>query len=113
VMVLIVEDDDAMRALIKTVVGDLADSFCECNDGLHALELYAMHRPDWVLMDLQMPQVDGLCATSHITTAWPAARVLIVSAFADEDLQDAAMRAGATGFVSKDNLLETRRWLAK
>jgi two-component system response regulator DegU len=112
VTVLIVEDDGAMRELIKKVIGDLVDSFCECSDGGDALALYEKHRPAWVLMDIRMEHVDGLTATQQITTAWPSARVLVVTSYADEDLRDAAQRAGACGYVSKENLLEIRCWLA-
>lgn len=110
--VLIVEDDGAMRGLIKKVIGDLADNFCECSDGRDALALYEKNRPAWVLMDIRMEHVDGLIATEQIVRAWPQARVLVVSAHTDEDLREAAHRAGAFGYVSKENLLEIRRWLA-
>ncbi len=77
--VLIVEDDGAMRELIKRVIGDLAEGFWECGDGGDALDLYEKHRPAWVLMDIRMEHVDGLTATQQITTAWPSARVLVVT----------------------------------
>jgi CheY-like chemotaxis protein len=112
VTVLIVEDDGAMRTLIKKVIGDLADSFYECCDGRDALVLYERHRPAWVLMDIRMEHVDGLTATQQITRAWPSARVLVVTTYTDEDLREAAYRAGACGYVSKENLLDIRRWLA-
>jgi two-component system response regulator DegU len=112
VTVLIVEDDGAMRELIKRVSGDLADGFWECGDGRDALDLYEKHRPAWVLMDIQMEHVDGLTATQQITTAWPSARVLMVTAHADEDLREATLQAGAYGYISKENLLEIRQWLA-
>jgi CheY-like chemotaxis protein len=112
VTVLIVEDDGAMRELIKKVIGDLVSSFFECGDGRDALALYEKHRPAWVLMDLRMEHVDGLAATRQITTAWPSARVLMVTAHTDEDLQEAARRAGACGYIPKENLLAIRKWLA-
>jgi DNA-binding NarL/FixJ family response regulator len=109
--VLIVEDDGAMRELIKKVIGTLADSFCECSDGRDALALYEKYRPAWVLMDIGMEHVDGLTATRKLITAWPSARVLIVTGYIDEDLRKAAYRAGACGFISKENLLALRKWL--
>jgi DNA-binding NarL/FixJ family response regulator len=111
VTVLIVEDDGAMRELIKRVICDLVDCFCECRDGRDALALYEKHRPAWVLMDIRMEHVDGLTATQQIMRAWPSARVLVVTSYADEDLREAAHRAGACGYVSKENLLEIRKWL--
>ena len=113
VTILIVEDDGAMRQLIKKVIGNLADHFCECGDGRDALALYEKHRPAWVLMDIRMEHVDGLSATKQIMAAWPSARVLIVTYYTDEDLREAARQAGACGFVSKENLLELRTWLRR
>ncbi len=110
--VLIVEDDGAMRELIKRVIGDLVDRVWECGDGRDALGLYEKHMPTWVLMDIRMEHMDGLTAAQLITTAWPSARVLVVTSYTDEDLREAAQRAGAYGYISKDNLLEIRKWLA-
>ncbi len=101
-----------MRELIKRVIGDLAEGVWECSDGRDALDLYEKHRPAWVLMDIRMEHMDGLAATQQITTAWPFARVLVVTSYTDEDLREAAHRAGARGFISKENLLEIRQWLA-
>jgi CheY-like chemotaxis protein len=100
-----------MRKLIKRVIGDLAERVWECADGRDALHLYEKHRPAWVLMDIRMEHVDGLTATQQITTAWPWARVLVVTSYTDEDLREAAQRAGACGYISKENLLEIREWL--
>jgi CheY-like chemotaxis protein len=109
--VLIVEDDRAIRELMKRVVGDLVDSFCECGDGRDALAAYEADRPDWVLMDIRMKDIDGLAATEQIVNAWPGARVLIVTSYNDASLREAARRAGACGYVLKENLLEVRPWL--
>jgi CheY-like chemotaxis protein len=109
--VLIVEDDRAMRELIKRVIGDLVDSFCECGDGREALAAYQANRPDWVVMDIRMKEIDGLTATEQIVHAYPGARVLIVTSYNDASLREAAGRAGAYGYVLKENLLEVRGWL--
>lgn len=61
-----VEDNEAMRRMIKSLVADLADVIFECDGGGAALGLYPAHRPDWVLMDIQMEPVDGLTATRQI-----------------------------------------------
>jgi DNA-binding NarL/FixJ family response regulator len=58
-----------------------------------------------------MEHVDGLTATQQITTAWPLARVLVVTSYTDNDLREAAQRAGACGYIAKENLLEIRKWL--
>jgi CheY-like chemotaxis protein len=109
--VLIVEDDRAVRDLIKRMVGDLVDTFCECSDGRDALAAYQLERPDWVLIDIRMKDVDGLAATEQIIKAWPMARVLIVTSYNDASLREAARQAGACGYVLKENLLELAGFL--
>lgn len=106
VKVLIVEDDRPMRELIRRVLGEAVESFIECSDGRDALAVYEAERPDWVLMDIKMKDIDGLVATQQIMTAWPRARVLIVTSYNDASLREAAQRAGASGYVLKENLLE-------
>jgi DNA-binding NarL/FixJ family response regulator len=83
----------------------------ECADGDEAVAAYGAHRPDWVLMDLQMARVGGLEATRRLLAADRTARVVIVTDYDDVHWRAAATEAGACGFVSKDNLLEVRRLL--
>jgi two-component system response regulator DegU len=111
VSILIVEDNDHMRRMIRNVVTGLADPIHECGDGADAPGLYAAHRPDWVLMDVEMPRVDGITATRLIIQAFPAARILIVTQHNDAKIRRAALDAGARGMVLKENLLELRTLL--
>jgi two-component system NarL family response regulator len=106
--ILIIEDNPAMRRLIHTLVGDLADSVYECEDGAQALEAYLRHRPDWVLMDIKMPGLDGITASSQISRADPSAKIVIVTDYDDERLLVAARNAGAREYVSKERLLDLR-----
>lgn len=108
---LIIEDNDRMRGLIKQLVGDLAAAIYECGDGAEALPAYARHRPDWVLMDIQMGQLDGLEATRQLKAAWPEARICIVTHYDDEETREAARSAGAQAYVVKEDLLAVRRIL--
>lgn len=108
---LIVEDSTEMRRLIASTVAGPGDVVYELSDGAGALASYAEHRPDWVLMDVKMPEVDGICATSQIKTAFPEARVVIVSQYNDADTREAARHAGAAEYVLKDDLLALRRVL--
>lgn len=104
--ILIVDDNAKMRRVIKTLVADQADEFCECADGETACAAYAEYQPDFVLMDLAMGQVDGLIATRQIIDANPAARIIIVTNYDDKHLRAAAQASGACGYVLKENLLE-------
>jgi CheY-like chemotaxis protein len=105
---MIVDDNEAMRRVIKSIVGDLAEELYECQDGTEALTLYAMHKPDWVLMDIRMQGVSGLEATRLITSSFPQARIVIVTEYDDSELREAATRAGARRYVNKRNLFELR-----
>lgn len=111
VKVLIVDDDRPMRELIKRIIGDLVDDFCECTGGWNALAAYDAEDPDWVLMDIRMKNGDGLAATREIVTTRPNARVIIVTSYNEASLREAARKAGACGYVLKENLQEIRRWL--
>lgn len=110
-MLLIVDDNAAMRQLIRRVTGELAERIVECEDGSAALAAYEQHyfgEADWVLMDLEMAVMDGLTATRQLRAAHPEARIVIVTRHNDEEVRAAAFRNGAYGFVPKENLLELR-----
>ena len=109
---LIVEDNTQMRRLIKTVICDFAEAVCECSDGADAFAAYVEHLPDWVLMDIQMPRMDGFTASRQIKAAYPQANICIVTEYADAKTREAARSAGACGFVSKENLFALRQTIA-
>jgi DNA-binding NarL/FixJ family response regulator len=108
---LIVDDNAAVRRLIRSIVLPLAGDICECTDGADALSAYLAQKPDVVLMDIRMNEVDGIRATKQIRAADGKARILIVTGFDDTELRQASMDAGACGYVLKDNLLELVRLL--
>jgi CheY-like chemotaxis protein len=108
---LLVDDNDELRGLLRALVADLAENIYECRDGAAAVAAYAVERPTWVLMDIQMAEMDGLTATRHITQEFPAAQVMIVTDHDDEAMRAAARLAGAREFVAKDNLLLARQIL--
>ena len=108
---LIVEENPEMRHLLKQLVSDLAEVIVECGDVEQAVTTYAVEQPDWTLMDLQFEGLGGLEATRRIRAASPHARILIVTEYDDQHWRAAARRAGACGYVLKDDLLEVRRRL--
>ncbi len=111
-MILIVEDNPQVRRMIRSLVEDLDDEFCEREDGAEAFAAFAEHRPDWVLMDVQMRRMDGFTATRQIIAAFPDARIAIVTSYDDAGLRRAAHEAGACEYIPKDNLIDLRRLLA-
>jgi CheY-like chemotaxis protein len=110
--ILIIEDNPRVRRLIRSEIADLARSFYEGDDGALALELYRRFLPDWVLMDLEMKQTDGLTATREIISFFPQARICIVTNYDDDFLRQEAQAAGARGFVSKHDLFALRPFLS-
>ncbi|HEV2381080.1 MAG TPA: response regulator [Terriglobia bacterium] len=108
---LIVDDSARVRRLIKSMVAGLACEVQECGDGAEALPVYNVHRPDFVLMDIQMGRTDGITTTRRIKEADPPARIIIVTDDDQADLREAARRAGACAYVVKENLLELVRLL--
>src|SRR5258705_5144275 len=108
---LIVEDNQRMRELIKGIVSDLAGNITECGDGADALSAYSRCRPDWVLMDIRMKQMDGISATREIKASYPDAHIMIVTDYDNLSIREAARKAGASEYVTKENLFEVRRIL--
>ena len=106
--ILIVDDSARVRQMIRSTLAGLIEEVAECSDGREALTAYERHRPDWVLMDIKMKEIDGLIATAQIKASHPEARVIIVTNFDDEALRDDAATAGACAYVIKDNLLALR-----
>ena len=105
---LIVDDNALMRRTIAFAVRDLTDQIIECADGAEALNAYSLNLPEWVLMDVEMSEKDGLTATREICAMYPKARVVIVTNYGDAGIREAAAKAGACGYVMKENLLELR-----
>ncbi len=100
---LIVDDDHLMRAGLRAVPSSDpgVDVVGEAADGREAIERARRLNPDVVLMDVRMPNLDGIAATRAIVGAAPRARILIVTTFEDDDYVFGALSAGASGFLLK------------
>jgi len=101
--VLIVDDVPQVRRELRTLLPllDAIDVVGEAADGQSAIELAAALRPDVILMDVEMPIVDGLTATRLIKQQCPQCRVIILSIHDDEAVRARARLAGADDFVDK------------
>jgi len=104
-VVLIVDDSQPVRELIKMTLAGVAEIVGECTDGSQALAAYERLRPDWILMDIDMKDLDGISATRQITAAHPEAKIMIVTDYNDDELRRAARAAGAVDYVVKEDLL--------
>ena len=109
--ILIVDDNAAVRALIRRIVLPFADEIWECTDGADGLVAYHAQRPDVVLMDIRMKRMDGIEATKRIRAVHPTATIVMLSDYDDDVLRDTALSAGACGYMLKDNLLNLVRLL--
>jgi DNA-binding NarL/FixJ family response regulator len=103
VRVLIVDDDDLMRAGLRGVLAsdEAIEIVAEAADGRDAVYRARLHTPDVVLMDVRMPDVDGIAATEELLAAMPETRVVILTTFEQDDYIFSALRAGASGFLLK------------
>ncbi len=115
IRILLAEDQTLMRQGLKTIL-ELEDSFTvagEASDGKAVVKLALQLRPDIILMDVQMPLMNGVEATAAICRSWPEARIIILTTFDRNDYVFQGIRAGAVGYLLKDvparTLVETIR----
>ncbi len=103
IRLLICDDSDEARRLVRTVLADHPEIEIvgEATNGKEAVELAAEHEPDAVLMDIGMPELDGIEATRQIRGARPETRVIAFTGFEDEESVQSMLQAGATSFVVK------------
>jgi two-component system response regulator DegU len=110
---LIVEDNPSVRRILKMIVLPLAADVCECADGDEALRIYLRENPDFVLMDINLGDFNGISATKNIRQINPLAKIIIVTNYDEDDLREAATEAGACGYVLKDDLQKLCAMLAE
>ena len=105
IRVLVADDQSMVRAGFRMLLGgeEGIEVVAEASNGLEAVDKAARFEPEVVLMDIRMPELDGLEATRRILSADSAARVLILTTFDLDEYVYEALRAGASGFVLKDD----------
>jgi DNA-binding NarL/FixJ family response regulator len=103
IRVLIVDDDDLMRAGLRGVLSsdDGIEVVGEAGDGREAAYRTRLLRPDVVLMDVRMPDLDGISATRELLVTFPEVKVVILTTFEQDDYIFGALSAGASGFLLK------------
>jgi NarL family two-component system response regulator LiaR len=104
IRVLIADDHAVVRRGLRTYLElqDDVEVVAEAGDGEAAVREAARHEPDVVLLDLAMPQLDGVGALRRLRERVPEARVVVLTSFGEDDRLFAALRAGAAGFLLKD-----------
>jgi two-component system chemotaxis response regulator CheY len=99
--VLIVDDAEFLRMRISKVLLANGHTVVEADNGLNAVSTYTSARPDVVLMDITMPEMDGLMALKEIKALDPQARVVMLTALGQDSVVLEAMRFGALDFLLK------------
>ena len=102
--ILVADDHDIARAGLIAMIGGQDDFHVawDVRDGVEAVETAAQHKPDLALLDIRMPRMDGLAATREIRRVSPGTRVMIITMHDSLDYLEAAIEAGATGYLLKD-----------
>lgn len=103
IKVLFVDDHEMVRIGVSAYLSAQSDIevIGEADNGLKAVELAMELRPDIILMDLVMPEMDGIEATKRIIEKWPEAKIIIVTSFLDDEKVYPALKAGATSYMLK------------
>ena len=115
ITVLVVDDHPMMRDGIAAVIATQADMtvVAQASNGAEAVECFRAQRPDVTLMDLSMPQMDGVAATTAIRHQWPDARIIMLTTYSGDAQALRALKAGACGYLLKSlistDLLEAIR----
>ena len=101
---LIVEDNPSVRRILKMFAAQFANEILECADGEESVKIYRAEKPDFVLMDINLGETDGINATRQIKNYDSNAKIIIVTSYDEPDLRQAATEAGAIGYVVKEDL---------
>jgi two-component system, NarL family, response regulator len=103
IRILAADDHPLILAGIGAVIAEQPDMtlVAEANDGIEAVTLFKQHRPDVVLIDLQMPRMNGLAAIADIRIRAPETRILVLTTFRGDMQALRAIKAGATGYLLK------------
>lgn len=99
--ILVVDDAAFMRVRAVRVLEDAGHEVVQAENGLEAVQRYSESRPDAVLMDITMPQMDGLAALKEIKRIDPSARIAMVTAMGQQAIVMEALKSGAKDFVLK------------
>jgi len=106
--ILIIDDSGPIRKLLIDILGRDGIEFKELNDGTEAEKHYSSFKPDWVLMDIEMPKCSGLTASKNILKKHPEAKIMIVTNYNEIDFRETAKELGVKEYVIKDNLLKVK-----
>src|SRR6202142_4467507 len=106
IRILTVDDHPLLRKGIAALVNGEADLklVAEASNGNEAIDAFRSHRPDVTLMDLQMPEVDGIDAIDRIRREFPEARIIVLTTYSGDTQVLRALKAGARGYILKGHV---------
>lgn len=102
--IIIIDDHQLFREGVKRIL-DFENSFevvAEGDDGSEVMNLFELHHPDVIIMDINMPNINGIDATQQLIAKYPEAKVIILSIHDDENYVTHALKTGATGYLLKE-----------
>ncbi len=104
IQIMLVDDHNLVRAGIRSLLKSIpgVEIVAETYNGHNAMQMIEMSQPDIVLMDISLPDMNGLDVASQIKTAHPAVKVIFLSMYANEEYVLQAMQVGAAGYLLKD-----------
>ena len=104
ITILLVDDHAVVRSGLSKflMVNKDMQLVGEASDGAESLQMVALHKPDVVLMDLMMPGMDGITATREIHQKYPNVKVIALTSFAEQNMVQGALQAGAIGYLQKN-----------
>jgi two-component system, NarL family, response regulator LiaR len=104
IRIVVVDDQGVVREGLVAILANYSDIEVvgQAGDGIQAVEVVRQEKPDVVLLDMQMPNQDGLTTIPKIKEYVPSTRILVVTGFAENDLVYQAIKAGALGYILKD-----------
>src|SRR5215813_4779406 len=105
VQILIADDHKLMREGLSSLLGQQSDIqvVAQANNGREAVQLTERHSPDVVVMDVSMPDLNGIDATRQILSRRPKTKVIALSMHSDRQFMAEMFRAGASGYLLKDS----------
>lgn len=113
IRIMLVDDHAIVREGLRTLLAEDSEFLVvgEAQNGAEAIELAAIVRPQVILMDLVMPNVDGIQATQALQSLMPNSRIIVLTSFSDDQWVSKAIQAGASGYLLK-NVLKAELFLA-